>query len=295
MSAEESLFEGGLKFLSEFHSQFPRADSSFIVISNKDQPHGSTLYVALEAKSRWKAFKNKKHGLEVLSQSYRYVDGITVASDNRLFRTIIEVKETFAPTIQKDVIFRNFHPPSRHTFREKAISDVFGESYRYLVKMVNQDGIPLDRCILLVAANVFKLLDEKLPQNRITDVLVSLKASESQERLRYAMTRSEYNERVRSIPLGSEEVALSHVAFIALGSNLGDRIDMLEAACGLMKAEGIQIQRTSGLYETAPMYLEEQERFINGVCQVTLTLVLNAQELYVDAYRLTPHYLLDFC
>jgi 7,8-dihydro-6-hydroxymethylpterin-pyrophosphokinase len=58
------------------------------------------------------------------------------------------------------------------------------------------------------------------------------------------------------------------VAYIALGSNLGDRISMIEKACREMDSRGIRITRTSSLWETEPMYVLDQERFINGVCEV---------------------------
>lgn len=57
--------------------------------------------------------------------------------------------------------------------------------------------------------------------------------------------------------------------FIALGSNMGDRISMIETACRRMEERGIQIQRTSSLFETAPMYVIEQGEFVNGVCEVS--------------------------
>lgn len=58
--------------------------------------------------------------------------------------------------------------------------------------------------------------------------------------------------------------------YLALGSNLGDRRAMIEAACRLMTDRGIRVLRTSHLYETEPMYVENQEKFHNGVCQVSL-------------------------
>lgn len=57
--------------------------------------------------------------------------------------------------------------------------------------------------------------------------------------------------------------------FIALGSNVGDRLDMIEKACLEMEKEGIQIVRTSGLWETKAMYVEDQANFLNGVCEVS--------------------------
>lgn len=57
-------------------------------------------------------------------------------------------------------------------------------------------------------------------------------------------------------------------AFIALGSNLGDRLGNIERSCREMEARGLRILRTSSLYETAPMYVKDQDVFLNGVCEV---------------------------
>lgn len=59
-----------------------------------------------------------------------------------------------------------------------------------------------------------------------------------------------------------------HRAFIALGSNVGDRVEMIEQACVEMDRLGIKVKRTSSLFETAPMYVLDQATFINGVCEV---------------------------
>ncbi|ROW14491.1 hypothetical protein VPNG_03294 [Cytospora leucostoma] len=61
-------------------------------------------------------------------------------------------------------------------------------------------------------------------------------------------------------------------AYVALGSNLGDRIAEIEKACREMDARGIRVKRTSSLWETEPMYYTEQDRFVNGVCEVETTL-----------------------
>lgn len=58
-------------------------------------------------------------------------------------------------------------------------------------------------------------------------------------------------------------------AFIALGSNVGDRVGMIEKACELLNNDpNIVVRRTSCLYETEPMYVEDQSRFVNGACEV---------------------------
>ncbi|KAL5051762.1 hypothetical protein BDW71DRAFT_202915 [Aspergillus fruticulosus] len=69
-----------------------------------------------------------------------------------------------------------------------------------------------------------------------------------------------------------DALKLSHRAFIALGSNVGERVEMIEKACLEMDAAGIRVRRTSSLFETAPMYYLDQEPFMNGVCEVETTL-----------------------
>lgn len=59
-----------------------------------------------------------------------------------------------------------------------------------------------------------------------------------------------------------------HRAFIALGSNVGERFEMIEKACDEMERANIRVLRTSSLFETAPMYVLDQDPFINGVCEV---------------------------
>lgn len=59
------------------------------------------------------------------------------------------------------------------------------------------------------------------------------------------------------------------LAWIALGSNVGARVDNIEAACRMIDNDpNMRICHTSSLYETKPMYVEQQELFLNGVCTV---------------------------
>lgn len=63
-----------------------------------------------------------------------------------------------------------------------------------------------------------------------------------------------------------------HRAFIALGSNMGDRIDWIEQACNAMESRGdIRVLRTSSLWETKAMYVLDQANFVNGACEVRPT------------------------
>lgn len=62
--------------------------------------------------------------------------------------------------------------------------------------------------------------------------------------------------------------SVPHRAFIALGSNVGDRIEMIEKACLELDRANIKVKRTSSLFETEPMYVLDQAPFMNGVCEV---------------------------
>ena len=81
----------------------------------------------------------------------------------------------------------------------------------------------------------------------------------------FAPTLAESN----ALPEGSKKTPTVHTAYIALGSNLGDRIGWIESACKLMSSRhDIKINRTSCLWETEPMYVTDQGSFVNGVCEV---------------------------
>ena len=62
---------------------------------------------------------------------------------------------------------------------------------------------------------------------------------------------------------------MEHRAFIALGSNMGDRVAMIERACREIEAsKTMRIVRTSSLWETKAMYVLDQDKFVNGACEV---------------------------
>jgi 2-amino-4-hydroxy-6-hydroxymethyldihydropteridine diphosphokinase/dihydropteroate synthase len=66
----------------------------------------------------------------------------------------------------------------------------------------------------------------------------------------------------------ASETPRKRTAYIALGSNMGDRIGWIEKACNEMDARGIHVRRTSSLWETEPMYVLDQDRCVNGACEV---------------------------
>lgn len=72
------------------------------------------------------------------------------------------------------------------------------------------------------------------------------------------------------------------VAYLCLGSNIGDKIGYLQQAVKLLtESEKVTVVRTSALYETEPWGNKDLDWFVNGVIEVKT--------------KLTPHELLDLC
>ncbi|MFZ9718827.1 MAG: 2-amino-4-hydroxy-6-hydroxymethyldihydropteridine diphosphokinase [Chitinophagaceae bacterium] len=60
-----------------------------------------------------------------------------------------------------------------------------------------------------------------------------------------------------------------HLVYLLLGSNMGDRENMLQQAATALASENVNIQRKSGLYETAAWGITDQPAFLNQVLEVT--------------------------
>ncbi len=72
------------------------------------------------------------------------------------------------------------------------------------------------------------------------------------------------------------------VAYLGLGTNLGDREANLRKALDLLSAEsGLRLLRCSRIYETEPWGVTDQPAFLNSVAEVAATLA--------------PERLLDVC
>ncbi len=70
--------------------------------------------------------------------------------------------------------------------------------------------------------------------------------------------------------------------YLGLGSNLGDRAAHLARALALLDAAaGVSVRELSSVYETAPVGVTDQPRFLNMVARIRS--------------RLSPHELLDLC
>ena len=62
-------------------------------------------------------------------------------------------------------------------------------------------------------------------------------------------------------------------AYVALGSNLGDREQtLLDAVAALRAKPGVEVVAVSGLVETEPVGLLDQPRFVNGVVALDTAL-----------------------
>ena len=61
-------------------------------------------------------------------------------------------------------------------------------------------------------------------------------------------------------------------AWIGLGSNMGDRERAIRGALHRIEGRRTRVVRVSSIYETAPMYLEDQEPFLNAVAEVQTSI-----------------------
>lgn len=123
-----------------------------------------------------------------------------------------------------------------------------------------------------LAKLAFLLSDEISEGSRLTLVSVVILINQKGvhgaiARMRSILSRSVFESSRQSLAEMSENPN-SHQVYVALGSNIGDRVGMLDLACRELDNRGIRVVRTSALYETNPMYLQAQRPFVNGACEV---------------------------
>lgn len=82
-------------------------------------------------------------------------------------------------------------------------------------------------------------------------------------------------------------------AYIALGSNLGDKEKNLRRALLLLTQQGVEVVKVSSFFQTEPYGVTDQPQFLNAVCEVCTSLapvalldVLLATELKMGRVRL---------
>lgn len=83
------------------------------------------------------------------------------------------------------------------------------------------------------------------------------------------------------------------IAYVALGSNLGDKEKNLRRALLLLVQQGVEVLKVSSFITTEPYGVTDQPQFLNAVCKVRTNLgplalldVLLATELAMGRVRL---------
>lgn len=70
-----------------------------------------------------------------------------------------------------------------------------------------------------------------------------------------------------------------HLVYLGLGSNMGDRLQHISTALDSLLqplelgGADAQILDTSFMYESEPMYVKSQSRFLNAACKVKTSLL----------------------
>ena len=62
------------------------------------------------------------------------------------------------------------------------------------------------------------------------------------------------------------------IAYVALGSNLGDKKKNLQRALMLLMQQGVDVLQVSGYFATEPYGVTDQPQFLNAVCKVRTNL-----------------------
>ncbi|KAF2223893.1 Dihydropteroate synthase-like protein [Elsinoe ampelina] len=102
---------------------------------------------------------------------------------------------------------------------------------------------------------------------------VRLRAATHVRRSIYSSHRIRTTKLVTARPYSTAQEQPWTKAYVALGSNQGERLALIEAACWtLFNHESIKLLRTSLLYETAPMYVADQDPFLNAACEIETCL-----------------------
>ncbi|MDD3013635.1 MAG: 2-amino-4-hydroxy-6-hydroxymethyldihydropteridine diphosphokinase [Candidatus Gastranaerophilales bacterium] len=66
------------------------------------------------------------------------------------------------------------------------------------------------------------------------------------------------------------------IAYIGMGSNIGDRVGYVQQAHMLLSdTEGIKVLNSSSIYETEPVGYNDQEWFVNAILEIETTLEPN--------------------
>ncbi|MCJ1308277.1 trifunctional dihydropteroate synthetase [Agyrium rufum] len=158
------------------------------------------------------------------------------------------------------------------------VASLHETAYHYGKTIVK--GLTASHFIRGLTLYIHELFDTALSGNRVADVAISLNWVSGTRNISHhtSLSRTEYEMAKKPAQEHRKDLAIPQSvkmrrpnkakAYIALGSNVGDRLHMIEQACLEMKKENILVKRTSSLYETEAMYVKDQDAFVNGACEV---------------------------
>lgn len=180
-------------------------------------------------------------------------------SDHDIDSEQTSYRDHIEPSTRSQANLGNAHPTlyvHQEAVRSAASQDTLGEA-----------------AALRIAQLVFEKADKLYNDKRLEIVIVSMKEvrsnhQETSNSCAITVARMQY-ERLKSSMLNGSLQPGRQKVYIALGSNIGDRISLMESACREMEHRGLNVITTSALYETKAMYLEDQQPFINGACEVS--------------------------
>ncbi|KAL8788052.1 MAG: hypothetical protein Q9195_007466 [Heterodermia aff. obscurata] len=191
---------------------------------------------------------------------------------------MIQIRTTYSfPSLEQNDSFQSHHPIPQASSHKDILSDWHQDGVRAALsgKFDSLHDLVHQLVLTLWTMNDDNDLAMHLEKARV--VLRSEHPSEPKTsepgprgEIVMQMNRLEF-ERLKRSAFMKPHSSNEHTAYIALGSNVDDRMALIESACKSMEDRGIKIVRTSALYETAPMYYENQQPFINGVCQIITT------------------------
>ncbi|KAJ3275355.1 trifunctional dihydropteroate synthetase [Terramyces sp. JEL0728] len=115
---------------------------------------------------------------------------------------------------------------------------------------------------------VIAICDVVLTQCNVDKVTVKVQKPSA---LMFALAGVEITKSKVSTPK-KEDDEIINTAYLAIGTNMGDRHGNIQHALSELQKRNITVVDTSFLYETSPMYVEEQPKFLNAALKVQTKL-----------------------
>jgi hypothetical protein len=258
-----------LQLFSRLHERFAGAEHPLgkvmlhittTTYNRPNQASGEGSHIIPLRQKRVLAFWRSAPGLW-MQQEWKYV------SQSDMLGNSVKVWGP-STTLSKDAIERSLQD-SRSLDSRNPGSDPWHSSstirnpaafYTQLSQRISEAESPLN------VAQTFDVADTLEPDNDVRGIVYQ----DNSRAYAIKATRDPCYGRLNHERLADCKARSVHRAFISFGSNMGDRVSMIETGLKKMEQHGLKITGTSSLWETAPMYVTEQGSFINGVCEVSL-------------------------